>query len=353
LILRCFPEEIFDLNLKMSDCFGLDIGSNTIKIVQLAKEKNFFRLVAAGMAKTPPVDLSFVVEKDLLTMAEAIKKLKDEAAVTVNRVAMALPESKVFTQVVEFPRMKEEELKQAIPWEAEDLVPQPLAEVNLDWEIIDDEESVKDNKTKIVLVAAPKILVAKYLQLCKMAGLELAFLETETLALVRALRPIFNQNDIILTNLGAKSLDIILIHKGNLFLTRQLPTSGEAINRALANSLGLDLPAAEEYKKTYGLSEQLEGKVAGAIQPIVMMIADELKKSTAFFKEKSGSSSKLLLISGGTSLLPGIAEFLAQSLGLEVQVADPLSMLNLNQQGQPWLKKNSPLFAVACGLAMR
>lgn len=337
----------------MNDYFGLDIGSDTIKVVQLAKEKNFFRLVTAGIAKTPPADLSFVVEKDLVVVAEAIKKLKDEAKVTAKGVIACLPESRVSTQVMELPKMSEEELVQAVPWEAENLIPQPMAEVNLDWEIINDEGSAKNNKIKLLLVAAPKVLVERYLQVCKLAGLELLFLETETLALVRALKPVFNQGDVILANLGTKSFDIILINKGNLFLTRQLPTAGEAISRAISSSLGLDLTVAEEYKKTYGLSDQLEGKVAAAIQPLLTMVSDEIKKTVAYFAEKGGVAPRLLLLSGGTSLLPGITEFLAKSLGLETQIADPFSMFNLDQQSQPLLKKNSPLFTVACGLAMR
>lgn len=337
----------------MANHFGLDIGSDSIKIIQLTRDKNSFKLAAAGVAKTPSVTFPLELERDIITLSEAIKKLKNEAKVTVNEVVTALPERNIFSQIIEVPKMGEEELSQAIPWEAENVIPQPLSEVNLDWEIINDEEASKNNKMKILLVAAPSVLVNKYLQVLKMAGLETVSLETEGLAIIRSLSAIVNQTNLVVVNMGARSLDIILVRKGNIFLSRQLPSAGEAITRSISNSLGLDLTAAEEYKKTYGLSSHLEGKVAAAIEPILSVVSNEIKKTLRYFEEKDQTSLKLMIITGGTSLLPGIAEYFAKNLGLEVQVADPLTLTFGDQPNLQPIKNSSPLFTVACGLAIK
>lgn len=337
----------------MASFFGLDIGSDTIKIVQLEKEKSGYRLIAAGICKTPVANLALDEDKDIIALSESIKKLKSESRVTSNEVITALPERNIFTQIIEVPKMTEEELGQAIPWEAENIIPQPLAEVNLDWQLIEDEESIKTNKMKVLLVAAPITLVNKYLQVLKATDLEPLSLEIESLSMMRSLRPIVSQGNMVLVNMGARSMDVILVGKGNILLSRQLPSAGEAITRAVSNGLGLDFPTAEEYKKTYGLSPQLEGKVAASIEPMLAVIANEIKKALRYYEEKNRDSLKLMILSGGTSLLPGISEYFTRSLGLEVQTADPLSLLAGDQQGLQLLKKNSPLFTVACGLAMK
>ncbi len=337
----------------MADHFGLDIGSNSIKIVQLQKDKNLFRLVAAGLIKTPAVDMSFENEKDIVLVAEAIKKLKNESKVTTKNIVIAIPERSVFSRIIEVPKMSDNELSSAIPWEAENVVPMPIGEVNLDWEIIPDEESDKNNKFKVLLVAVPSVLINRYLKIIKMADLVPVTIEADSLSIIRCLRPFFNQGNMVILNMGARSLDIILVSHGNFFLTRQLPSAGEGITRAISNSLGMDMPTAEEYKKTYGLTNQFEGKIYNVIEPILAVAANEINKMIRFYGEKIPEPMKVLVLGGGTSLLPGINEYFTKVLNLEVQTADPLSLLLGDMSNMQSLKKNSPLFTVACGLAIK
>lgn len=337
----------------MAKHFGLDIGSDSIKIVQLEGKEGAFRVVTAGMIKTPSPGLVSEAEKDFMAVAEAIKRLKNEIKVTSNSVVVALPERSVFNQIIEVPKMNNDELAQAIPWEAENLIPQPIAEVNLDWQIIDDEESRRRNKMRVLIVAAPKTLIDKYLRVLKMADLEPVALETELLASLRCLRPVSIQGNLLLVNIGAKSLDVAIIGKGNMYLTRRFPTAGEAITRALGASLNLDLTTAEEYKKAYGLTNQLEGKIANSIVPIIEVVSNEIKKALHFYQEKQKEPLRLMVLSGGSSLLPGLTEYFTKGLGLEVQVADPFSLVKTDNTSMQALRKISPMFTVAIGLAMK
>ena len=337
----------------MGNRFGLDIGSNSVKAVQIAKNGQTISLVAAGMIKSPPNVFSSDSEKDLVTLAEAIKKLVSEANIRANEAVVAIPERHVFTQVFEFPEMKEDDLNQAIPWEAENLIPKPLSEVNLDWEVIDDEDSRKAGKVRVLLIASPKELVNKYTKVLKLANLVPAALETELLAILRCLRPMVKDKSLAIANLGAGSCDIAIIKRGYFYNTRSLPTAGEAITRGLSSSLGLDLQVAEEYKKTYGLTAQVEGKVSAEIEPLLTVVANEDKKAISFYEGKEKDRLGLLVLTGGTCLLPGISEFFTRQLGIEVQVADPFSLVSLDGQIPLELKKSSPLYTVALGLAMK
>lgn len=337
----------------MTKHFGLDIGSDNIRIVQLVKEKDGFRLVTAGMIKAPALGLASEAEKDLVEVAEAIKKLKSELKIVTHEVAVGIPERNVFSRIIEVPQMETDELTNAISWEAENLVPFPLAEVNLDWEVVEEADKNIVGKMKILLIACPTALVNKYLHLLKLADLEPVALETETLATMRCLRPVFDKASVLLVNIGVKSAEIAVISKGNLSITRSLPIAGGAITRSISSNLGLDLPVAEEYKKNYGLSPELEGKVAAAVETVLATVVDEIKKAIRFYTDTEHDSPKLMILAGGSALLPGISEYFTKALGLEVQIADPFSLVAFDQQKQGDLKKLSPLFAVALGLAMR
>lgn len=332
--------------------FGLDIGTDSIKAVQVSADKQGVRLVAAGMVKSPPNVLSSDLENDSLALAEAIKKLKKEAGITTGEVTIAVPERHVFTHIFEFPKMSNEELEQAIPWEAENLIPKPLSEVNLDWQVLED-ESKTDGKIRVFLVASPKELVNRYLKVLKMSDLIPVSLETELLSIMRCVQLTVQKKNFIIGNMGLFSCDIAVVKNNNIFQTRSLPPAGEAITRGLSSSLGLDFQVAEEYKKTYGLTSQVEGKVALEIEPILSTTVNEFKKAISYFDNTSEEHLSLLVLTGGSSLLPGLSEHFAKALGIEVHIADPFSFMTFNDAIQPELKKNSPLFTVAVGLALK
>lgn len=333
--------------------FGLDIGSESIKVSQLTKEKNNFRLQAVGMVKNPFSDLNEANDNDLGLIAQTIKKLKSESGIKTVNVIASLPERYVFSHLLELIKMPQADLEQAIIFESENIIPKPSSEVNLDWQIIENKELEKTGKVPVYLVAAPKLLVEKYVKVFRMADLLPIQLETEVLAISRCLKIQYGQANILVVNFGSKSMDLMILKEGNLVLVRSFPTSGEAISRVISSSLSLDLPVAEEYKKTYGLSNQVEGKISSIIEPIITNVLNELKKATRFYEERYSDNLKLLILTGGSSLMPGLAEFLAKSINIEVQVADPFSFLLTDSRLDQSFRINSPLFTVALGLAMK
>lgn len=336
----------------MIDHFGLDIGSETIKIVQLKEEKDKLKLVTVGTIKNPLMGFFSESEKDLAPLAEAIVKLQKEARVTTDNVAVSLPEKKVFTQVIEVPRMTEDQLKEAIPWQAESLIPKPISEVYLDWQIIEEEKS-PDGKMKIFLVAAPKILVENYQKVLKMAGLNPLILETEVLSILRSLTPMLVNKNALVFNFGSQSADIIIAREGKPFLTRSLSSSGQSISRAVSVALNLDTVTAEEYKVTYGVGDEFEGKIAAIIEPVLAVLGSEVKKAIGYYEEKTGDKINLMVLSGGSALMTGMAEYWTKNLGLEIQVGNPFLNLLIDNQMQTALQKFSPIYSVAVGLAQR
>ncbi|TSC54478.1 MAG: type IV pilus assembly protein PilM [Microgenomates group bacterium LiPW_31] len=335
------------------DFFGLDIGSYSIKAVQLRKIQDKYQLVAVGSAPSTPKGLASEAESDLTALAENIKKLHQETKVTTKNVISALPEDQVFTRVITLPKLSEEELTSALKWEAEQYVPIPLSEVTLAHQVIGETTQDTRQKTEVLLVAAPNRLIDKLLKVLKTAGLNPISLETEILAMSRSLvAP--DSEATLLVDLGARATDIAIIEKGQVVFTRSISTAGEALTRAVAGALGLEAGQAEEYKKAYGVDPgKLEGKVSQAIEPILEVIVKEMEQAIQFYQQEKEKTVKRIVLTGGTAILPEVVPLLAKKLTFETQIGDPFSRV-VQDSLLAKIPKNDLLFyTVAVGLAMK
>lgn len=334
---------------------GLDIGSQTIKVVELSKDKDKLRLLSLGTTPVSPGGLISESQLDQQAVSQSIKKLFEDAKIGTKEVNSALPESSVFTRVIEVPQVTEEELSEALNWEAEQYIPLPLSEVNLDFSVIKKPEN-KNEKMTILLVAAPLRLIKKYQKIIEEAGLTLLSLETEIIAVSRALDYQYPKGGtLMIVHLGAGTTDFSIVRQGLIFFTRSISTGGEALARAVAQEFGFTLSQAEEYKRTYGLEEdKLEGKVLGAIKPLMETIIEELRRAIAFYQDKNPMEQvATIILSGGTAKLPGVVSYLAKETGIETQIANPWINLNVDPKIISAFLEDGPIFSAAAGLALR
>lgn len=325
---------------------GLDIGSHTIKLVQVKQAGGKFYLKAMGTIPTPDKGMSSDSANDLEMMAIAVKKLVLDSKIATHEVNVSLPQSQIFSRVIQMPNLTETEIASAIKWEAEQYIPMPLSDVKMDYVILPSKE--------VLLVAAPLTLIKKYVNVLEMAGLEPRILEPEILSLVRSLGGDENLPSLII-NLGAKTTDLAILRKGFLTFTRSISAGGQTLAEALVRDIGLEISQAEEYKRTYGLEEdKLEGKILLSVKPILDTIIEETKKSILFFQQNyPGDVIKTITLSGGTAKLPGLGRYLTANLGLETQIANPWLKISAEPKFFPHLNEEGPIFAVACGLALK
>ena len=333
--------------------FGLDIGAYSIKVAQIQKDTSGYRLVRVGMADNPIGSQKPDSDTEIISLAETIKKLVVDAKINTKEVAVSLPESEVYTQVIALPKMPEDQLEQAVIWEAENVIPRPLAEVSFSWKIVNTDTLSKDEMTKILLVAAPIKIVERYTKLIKSADLDPRIMETEIVSIGRMLKLTHpNSGSMAMVQIGRESTDVVIYRNGEVFVSRSIPTAGEALTRGITVSLGLDPKSSEEYKKTYGLSSQLEGKIASSLAPVLESLSVEIKKTLHNYEQKENNPVRLIVLAGGTVLMPGIVEYFTQKLGLEVQLADPTTIIGIDDAIKPVMKKNAPVFLVSFGLAI-
>lgn len=333
---------------------GLDIGSKTIKVTELVKSGTGWALKASGIVgyTGSPIE-KMSTEKERAALSGAIKVLFHEAKISSRQVAISLPESQVYTRLVKFPLLTDSEISSAVKWEAEQYIPIPVDEAIIQHQIIERKEDVIPPTTMVLLIAAPKTLVEKYVFITKKAGLQPVSVETELISLVRSLAP--PERTVLIVDFGARSTDIAVARNRQLAFSRSIPAAGDAFTRSVARGLGVSEQQAEEYKKAYGFSsKQLEGRVKSALSPVIGMIADEIKKAIHFYKssDQSGTPDGIIL-SGGSAAMPEAGMGFAEMLGLEVLIGNSFANVSVDPKSVKSLASHAPLYSVSVGLAMR
>lgn len=338
--------------------FGLDIGATTIKLVSLGSAGGRHVLEAALTYPAPAKGILSDSPFDQEELVQTIRKIVKDANLSSKTVNIALPESQVYTRVIEMPNLSDKELASAIYWEAEQYIPVPLANLALDWKILKKPQEAETNaKMNVLLVGAPTLLVEKFQSILTMAGLSINVMETEIISAARVLS--FSSTVTIPTtmivHIGAISTSLAIMQAGTLVFAFSVPVGGTAINRAIASDFGFSVSQAEEYKKVYGMSNKtLGGKIGKATEPILLSVLSEVKKAIAFYntKYKSDSPIQQIILSGGTAKLPGIDIFFAKNCGIESVIANPWKILT-TQTVPKEILDSAPHYAIAVGLAMR
>lgn len=333
---------------------GLDIGSMTIKMVELSSEGKGMRLQAAGVLGYKGANIQKLEEeKDFAAIADVVRKLHKEAKISSKNVIVSLPEDSVFTRTIKFPPLSDGEIASAVKWEAEQYIPIPVSEAVIQHQILERQKEGTPPQVVVLLVAAPRSLVEKYVKIVHLARLNPVAVETDLIALVRSLAP--PDKTVLILDFGANSTDLAIAKNGLLCFSRSIATAGEAFTRAVAQSLGVESAQAEEYKRAYGLSEKkLEGKVKDALSNVFKVVIDEIKKAIHYYQtEEQGEAPKSLILSGGTSGMPQALSVLTSLLEMEVEIGNPFKNVSMEANMEKSLAGYAPLYSVAVGLALR
>ncbi|PIP52845.1 hypothetical protein COX08_04175 [Candidatus Beckwithbacteria bacterium CG23_combo_of_CG06-09_8_20_14_all_34_8] len=337
----------------MSAHFALDISSSTIKVAEAKVKNNGFELLAFGETRTP-ISLQSDSPTDEAMLVNTVKQLLVDSQIQSQSAYIALPESSVYTRVIQIPILEEKELDNALKFEAEQYIPFPMEEVYLEHQILYQPAKTTANaKMDVLLVAAKKFMVDKLIRVAELCEVAPMVIESALLSVIRALQSQVGKNALVVDS-GENSTNVAIIIDGLIKQTSSIPTSGKSLTQAIAQTLSLSESQAKQYKHTYGLeSSLLEGKIAQALQPSVTAISNHVLKNLRFASTllNSGKINQVIL-SGGTALLPNFPQFLLSQLDVEVNIANPLSnCLNSNLPQQ--LVSAAPRFTTVIGLALR
>lgn len=338
--------------------FGLDIGNHSIKLVEIKNQGTQSpEIVHFAVASTPEGVIGSENKEKQKELAESIKELVSSTGTDTRNVALAIPESQIFSKIDSIPFVEESKIQDSVYWLSKKVLPISPDESKWDWMVIGERESGSQKLLDILLVSASNTLVERYVNIARMAGLEPVAIETEGIASVRAVAKSYPhlQSSVVIVDIGSQSTVISIMNKSSIIYSTSLVTGSDAVTRSLTQSFSLSWEQAEEYKKTYGMDPaHFEGKITDVIKPIIDSLMLEVSKSVEFFKQQYPDlvPSKILL-AGEASLMPGLIIYLARGLNIEVELANPALGLSIDEKYKATLSQHLTGFVVSIGLALK
>ncbi len=352
-------------NKKAQSFLGIDIGGSSIKIVELenqndrAKLKNYGYLERSTQAKKE----SYIDQPD--EAANIIKKIIQTAGITSTQAYTALPAPLVFSSILNIPNVTSKELSSKdkitahVEKEAEKVMPMPLAEMVLDWKIIGNVEELKKKKDekinlKVIMTAAAKTLIQKYVEIFKKAGLELISLETESFAMIRALIG-KDLSTITVVDVGAVSTDITIVDMGVPHFDRSVNIGGLDITKEIAKVLNIKVSQAEQFKRDLVAKPELQKETPINLKKMFDPILNEVRYVINFFLKQPENKGKIvekIILTGGSAYIPGINNYFTESLNIKTFIGNPWARVIYPEEIKDVLFKIGPRFSIAIGLAM-
>ena len=324
---------------------GIDIGTSTIRVVELSRQKEAIQLDNYGEIKT-----DFLSKNTFLSSSQflgaALKVILKEADIKTQTVNFSIPDFSSFFTNFELPPMPQEELEQAVRYEARSYIPLPLSEVTLDWQII--------GERKILVVAIPNSVISQYQQIASFAGLKIKALEAEVFALARSLTQ-REENPLAVVDIGARSTTCSVFEKGILKISHSFNISGNEFTETLRKSLKIDYQKAEELKKGLGIigHEGKEREIREILLPLIDTIIFEVKKTFESFRFQEGKDVQKIILAGESALMLGLKEYFFEELNKAVEIANPFTDLVFPPILGETLKEMGSAYAIAVGLALK
>lgn len=343
--------------------FGLDISDLSLKIVKLRRKTRFLSLVSFGETEIEPglIKEGEIRDEDKLTeiIKEALKKIRG-AKLKTKYVVASLPEEHAFLQVIQMPKMPEDDLKSAVIYEAENYIPLPPEEVYLDSQIVKPVVDSLDH-FDVLIAALPKKTVDPYVSCLKKAGLVPYALEIESLAVARALvKKEISPFPLLLIDLGATRTSFIIFSGYSLRFTGSIPVSSHKFTEAIAKALNIDLKKAEQFKIKHGIKKK---EIFEAAIPALTDLTEQIGKYLNYYQTHTSHEHlannkrgvEKIMLSGGGANLKGLDDFLSLEFKIPVQLGNPwINILPEPLKEVPELPYEKSLkYATALGLALR
>jgi type IV pilus assembly protein PilM len=342
------------------NCIGVDIGTASIKVVELAKGKGKTLSNYGTLSSEYFSNREFQSrEKGALSFNEdaivqALGSILQEAGIKSKDAFFAIPDFVSFFTAFDLPPMTMQEVPEAIKYEAPRRIPLPLSDVTLDWQIVKGGPTT-EGKTplRVLLVTVPNEAIEKYQGIANNTGLRIKALEAEVFAMSRALIKYQDKANVVcLIDVGERSTTINIVSQGVLKLSYSFDISAGSFTKALSEALSIDKRKAEIIKRAYGISNKKP-----TIREILLPFAESiLKKTKNIFDElymEDKERARKVILSGGGVDMPGFLDHFSRGLDLPVEIANPFIDIFYPPTLQDTLQKLGPKFTISVGMALR
>ena len=354
------------LTPKDTKVLGIDIGSSSIKVVQLKKQAGKAVLETYGEIALGPYAGTDVGRATVLSaekIAEALKDVLKESNTNTLNSGLSISIGSSFIVFMKLPTSEQKNFSEMVPIEARKYIPVPISEVTLDWWAIPkDEKTVSefqnsqkiedDKNTDILLIVINNEAINKNREIQKLAGLQTTFSEVEIFSSMRsAIEPGIAPQ--VIMDFGAGSTKVFIVERGILKASHVINRGSQDITLSIAKSTGLPFAEAEKVKIDQGILGGTKNNVAEISSITIDYILSETGRFILNYYRKSNTKISKIVLTGGGSLLKGLREKAQNSFETPVEVADTFSKVEYPAFLEEVLKSAGPEFAVAIGLAIR
>ena len=342
---------------KKKSVAGLDVGSSSIKMVELEGKGDNLSLVNLGFENLPSDTIIDGQIMELNTVSDVIRNLCVNHGVNADNVVTGVSGHSVIIKNIVLPRMSREELEESIDWHAEEHIPYDLADVSLDYQVT----AESSDATHVLIAACKRERIDNIRQAIQLSGRQPVVIDVDTFALQNCYEANYNptESDVVtLLNIGASTMNVNIVKGSRSLFSRDITVGGSQFTDVLQRNLGLSYQQAEAAKRGAALPNADEKAIEPLMSNVTEIVANEIQKTFDFYRTTSEDRHtvvKKILISGGGSKLQGLAQELSARLELPVEVMNPFRNIKVdNRKFDPgYINDIMPEMAVAVGLAIR
>ena len=340
---------------KSRQLVGLDIGSSSIKSVELKSSKAGYELVSFGMESLAPDTVVDGAIMDAPQVANAIGRIFDGSAIKTKNVATSVSGHSVIVKRVPLPLMTEEELYDRIPSEASQHIPFDIADVNLSYQLLESMDSQMD----VLLVAVKKDKILNHTNVLAQAGKTPMIVDIDAFALQNCFEVNYEPDSaqtVALLNIGASVMNINIVRGGIPLFTRDVSVGGNQYTDALQKELDLGFEDAERLKKGDTLPSVTDEQRQQILRSVSDILTLEIQKTFDFFRATaSGENIQRIVVAGGTARVPGLVDLLREEFAMPVEELNPFRrvLINPSRHSDDQIRDIAPRLVIAVGLALR
>lgn len=344
---------------KKPPLLGLDISSTTVKLLELSRHGDGYRVEAYAAEPLPP---NSVVEKnitDVESVGEAIRRAYKRSGSRAKAAAVAVAGSSVITKIITMPAdLSDEELESQIELEADQYIPYSLEEVNLDFEVMGTNDKNPD-QADVLLAASRTENVDSRVAAVELGGLSTRVVDIEAYTLENAFILVSSQipqnmddSVIAIVDVGATMTTLSVLYEGKIIYTRDQVFGGKQLTEEIQRRYGLSYEEAGMAKRQGGLPDNYISEV---LEPFKDAMAQQVSRSLQFFFSSSHHNSvNNIMLAGGSASIPGVDELIEERVGATTTIANPFSNMSLASRVKAQaLSNDAPALMIACGLALR
>lgn len=337
---------------------GLDISSTTVKLLELSRSGERYRVESYGVASLP---VDAVIEKnvnDIAGVAKAVTQVVNQSKTKVKFVSAAVAGSSVITKLVDMPEgLNDDAMEAQLAVEADQYIPYPLEEVAIDFEVQGPSLDT-ENYDSVLIAACRRETIEARVEAIEEAGLEAKIVDVEAYAMERAFALIEHQldlepdNTVAVVDIGATMTTLSVLHQGQTIYTREQLFGGKQLTDEIMRRYGLPLEEAGLAKKQGGLPDDYEPEV---LEPFKDAVVQQVARSLQFFFSSSQYNDvDYIILAGGVGSMQGLDTLVQDKLGTPATVANPFAEMSISSKVDAVaLAGDAPAMMIACGLAMR